>query len=132
VNRCRRVRPLRCRFTSHNILRMKALAELDALLLAVIRDRDRPCHGNDIGREVESRVQRRIAVATLYRALHRLEDAGYLTAHWEAEGAARQPHRGPKRRYYELNQTGLVALSEYMRQFSRRAGVLGWASGSRQ
>ena len=116
--------PQRC--TSHNRPIVKSFSELEAVLLAVIRDRGRPCHGNDIGRELEVRLQKRVPAATLYRALHRLEDGGYLSAHWEADGEG-VSHRGPKRRYYELNSTGVVALSEYVLQFSRRVKALGWA-----
>ena len=124
-------RHLRAVGASHNIPRMKPSAELDAMSLAVIRDRARPCHGTEIGRELEFRMQSRVAAASLYRALHRLEDAGYLTAHWEADRSP-QTHRGPRRRYYEITRTGLVMLTEYVGQFSRRAGILGLKPRSAQ
>jgi DNA-binding PadR family transcriptional regulator len=46
---------------------------------------------------------------TVYPALRRLEDAGYVASHWESEHAAAREGR-PARRYYELTAAGAKAL----------------------
>jgi len=47
---------------------------------------------------------------TVYPALRRLEDAGYLASKWETERAAHAQNR-PRRRYYELTRAGRDALA---------------------
>jgi DNA-binding PadR family transcriptional regulator len=53
---------------------------------------------------------------TVYPALRRLEDAGYLTAAWEKEEVAHAADR-PRRRYYTLTRTGREALSDAVKRF---------------
>jgi PadR family transcriptional regulator len=48
---------------------------------------------------------------TVYPALERLEDLGYVRSHWEAEAVARREAR-PARRYFELTRSGRQALAE--------------------
>ena len=47
---------------------------------------------------------------TVYPALRRLEDAGYLLSKWETERAAYAQNR-PRRKYYELTRAGREALA---------------------
>ncbi len=53
---------------------------------------------------------------TVYPALRRLEEAGYLVSKWEEQSVA-QPEQRPPRKYYELTRTGLEALAEAMARY---------------
>src|SRR5687767_8852165 len=61
---------------------------------------------------------------TVYPILRRLEDTGLLRSHWEAELAARQEGR-PPRRYYELTGGGAELAREALDRYPRLAGVVG-------
>lgn len=52
---------------------------------------------------------------TLYPVLHRLEDAGYIEATWEAEG------RGKPRKYYGITKAGLARLELLRNEWERLA-----------
>jgi PadR family transcriptional regulator len=53
---------------------------------------------------------------TVYPALRRLEEAGYLTSEWEKERVAHAESR-PRRRYYEITRTGRQALAEAVKRY---------------
>ena len=53
---------------------------------------------------------------TVYPALRRLEDAGYLSSQWEEPGVAQAAPR-PARKYYALTGTGKEALAESGKRF---------------
>jgi len=53
---------------------------------------------------------------TVYPALRRLDDAGYLTSAWEKPSISQAEPR-PARRYYELTRTGREALGEALKRF---------------
>jgi PadR family transcriptional regulator PadR len=53
---------------------------------------------------------------TVYPALRRLEDAGYLMSKWENERTAHADNR-PRRKYYELTRAGRDALAAAMKRF---------------
>ena len=53
---------------------------------------------------------------TVYPALRRLEDAGYLVSKWETERAPFAQHR-PRRKYYELTRTGRDALAAALQRY---------------
>jgi len=53
---------------------------------------------------------------TVYPALRRLEEAGYLASKWETERAAYTQNR-PRRRYYELTRAGREALSAAVQRY---------------
>jgi PadR family transcriptional regulator, regulatory protein PadR len=50
---------------------------------------------------------------TVYPVLHRLEDAGYLSASWEAEG------RGVPRKYYAITPAGRERLGILRGEWNR-------------
>lgn len=50
---------------------------------------------------------------TLYPVLHRLEDAGYIAAEWEAEG------RAAPRKYYKLTKAGRARLETLKAEWQR-------------
>jgi DNA-binding PadR family transcriptional regulator len=53
---------------------------------------------------------------TVYPALRRLEDAGFLTSSWEKESVATAEAR-PARKYYVVTRAGRQALAEAARRF---------------
>jgi len=73
-------------------------------------------HGYDIARRIKDDANHRLLTAygTLYRALARLEDMGFLQSRWEdPEVPARE--RRPGRRFYTLTAAGLAAVEEAQR-----------------
>ena len=53
---------------------------------------------------------------TVYPALRRLEEAGYLTSQWEKPSIAQAESR-PPRKYYEMTRAGHEALAEAMKRY---------------
>lgn len=60
-------------------------------------------HGFRIAKELKDREKTRLLTGhgTLYRALARLEESGFLESHWEDPSIAAKEHR-PLRKYYRL------------------------------
>ncbi len=53
---------------------------------------------------------------TVYPALRRLEEAGYLFSKWEKQSIAQEEAR-PPRRYYEMTREGREALAEAVKRY---------------
>ena len=53
---------------------------------------------------------------TVYPALRRLEEAGYLTSKWEKPAIAQAEPR-PQRKYYELTREGRETLAEAVKRY---------------
>jgi len=53
---------------------------------------------------------------TVYPALRRLEEAGYLVSKWEKQSISQADPR-PQRRYYELTRAGREALAEAVKRY---------------
>ena len=53
---------------------------------------------------------------TVYPALRRLEDAGYLASEWEKPSISQSEPR-PPRKYYELTRAGREALAEAVKRY---------------
>ena len=53
---------------------------------------------------------------TVYPALRRLEDVGYLTSKWEKQSISQAEPR-PQRKYYELTRAGREALAEAIKRY---------------
>ena len=53
---------------------------------------------------------------TVYPALRRLEEAGYLASKWEEQSIAQGEPR-PARKYYELTRAGREALAEAVKRY---------------
>jgi PadR family transcriptional regulator, regulatory protein PadR len=53
---------------------------------------------------------------TVYPALRRLEEAGYLTSQWEKPSIAQNEPR-PQRKYYELTKPGREILAEAVKRY---------------
>jgi len=57
-----------------------------------------------------------LASGTVYPALRRLEDAGFVGSKWERPGVAQIEQR-PPRQYYEVTKSGRTALAEARARF---------------
>jgi DNA-binding PadR family transcriptional regulator len=53
---------------------------------------------------------------TVYPALRRLEDAGYLISEWEEQSISQSEPR-PARKYYELTREGRELLAEAVKRY---------------
>jgi len=80
----------------------KGSAEL--LILSMVEDR--PRHGYEIGKLIETRSGGilRFNVASLYPLLYRLEDRGWIAGRWVEKAGQR------RRRYYKLTPAGRKVL----------------------
>lgn len=58
-----------------------------------------------------------LQTGTVYPALRRLDDLGYVHSHWESEKTARKDQR-PARRYYEITKQGSAALEIALQRFA--------------
>jgi PadR family transcriptional regulator len=70
-------------------------------------------HGFRLAKELRdgTHARRLTAYGTLYKALERLERAGYLASRWEDPQLAAADGR-PRRRFYRLTLSGETALAE--------------------
>ncbi|HET6976595.1 MAG TPA: PadR family transcriptional regulator [Pyrinomonadaceae bacterium] len=57
-----------------------------------------------------------LASGTVYPALRRLEDAGFVGSKWESSRIAQAEQR-PPRKYYEVTKAGRTALAEALQRF---------------
>ncbi|HYP26761.1 MAG TPA: PadR family transcriptional regulator [Blastocatellia bacterium] len=57
-----------------------------------------------------------LAGGTVYPALRRLEEAGYLASKWEEQTIAQAAPR-PPRKYYELTRAGQETLAEAVKRY---------------
>jgi len=53
--------------------------------------------------------EKELNVSTLYRALRKMENEGLVTSHWKDGGP------GPKRRVYEITESGKIELDQSIR-----------------
>jgi len=57
-----------------------------------------------------------LQTGTVYPALRRLDDLGFVRSNWESERIARREQR-PARRYYEITKQGSGALATALKRF---------------
>ena len=88
---------------------------LDLLILKALSTGE--LHGLGVSRRIEQMTGGTFAVqpGSLFPALHRLEESGWLTAEWEASENNRRA------KYYKLTKTGRRQLSEATEQWNRVA-----------
>jgi DNA-binding PadR family transcriptional regulator len=63
-----------------------------------------------------------LQTGTVYPALRRLDDLGFVRSRWESEKVARREQR-PARRYYEITRQGTAALEIAVKRFEGLARV---------
>ncbi|WP_141703863.1 helix-turn-helix transcriptional regulator [Planobispora rosea] len=91
---------------------------MDALLLSVLESE--PLHGYAIIEALQERSGGTLTVptGTVYPALRRLEQAGYLASEWATVG-------GRKRRTYRLTSAGRTALAGERSAWQRFTSAIG-------
>ena len=79
-----------------------------------------PAHGYAVARWVQAATNDALAVGegTLYPALHRLEERGWITARWGASENNRQA------KFYELSRKGRAQLREETANWRRYAAAI--------
>ena len=92
---------------------------LDLLILQVVSLE--PLHGYAIAQRLKqmSRDVVRVTQGTLYPALHRLENRGYLTADWKASDTGRDA------KFYRLTRKGRAHLDEQAASWERLTTAIG-------
>jgi PadR family transcriptional regulator len=90
---------------------------LDLLLLAVLSDGAK--HGYAVIEDLKLRSDEAfdLPAGTVYPALHRLEQAGYLSSDWSVV-------QGRRRRTYRLTDKGQGALGEERRTWGKFSGAV--------
>jgi len=88
---------------------------LDLLILKALSTGE--LHGLGVSRRIEQMTGGTFAVqpGSLFPALHRLEESGWLTAEWEASENNRRA------KYYKLTKAGKRQLGEAAEQWNRIA-----------
>ena len=84
-----------------------------------------PQHGQGIARAIVQQSEAVLLVdhGTLYPALQRLEDKGWITAAWGVSSNNR------KARFYTLTKSGRKHLTQQASQWRRLAGAIGRVLG---
>jgi transcriptional regulator len=82
-----------------------------------------PLHGMGIARRVEQVTKGafRVKAGSLFPALHRMEQAGWLESHWGETDTKRRA------KYYQLTRAGRRQLREETNEWSRIAVAIGLA-----
>ena len=94
---------------------------LDLLILKALASQE--LHGLGVSRRIFDITRRTFDVqpGSLFPALHRLEEAGWLASIWKASENNRRA------KYYRLTRTGLRQLGQETKQWSRVASAITWA-----
>lgn len=79
-----------------------------------------PAHGYAVARWIEQATNDALAIGegTLYPALHRLEERGWITASWGASENNRQA------KFYSLTKAGRKQLAEETKNWERMAAAV--------
>ncbi|WP_372366383.1 PadR family transcriptional regulator [Candidatus Uabimicrobium sp. HlEnr_7] len=95
----------------HKIKKELVAASSESIILSLLTNGS--SYGYEIIQKVKSLSDGQInwTDGMLYPVLHRLEHKGYIKSFWKQ-------HEKRKRKYYELNEEGKKALSEYQQQWS--------------
>ena len=93
---------------------------LDLMVLKTL-DAMGPLHGYGIARRIEQVVQGMLALnqGTIYPALLRLEQKGWIASHW---GTSENNRRA---RFYEMTRAGKKQLAVETENWERISGVVG-------
>lgn len=101
---------------------------LETMILSILERGE--SHGFEILRrlEEEGRGALRLKEGTLYPALYRLEEAGFVKAQWETEAGGR---RGPRRRIYHITTAGKRELAKQREAWVHFTSIIGQIVGSK-
>jgi transcriptional regulator len=101
----------------------KLKGHLDFLVLSVLADN--PLHGYAVIEQLRERSAEAIDVpeGTLYPALHRLENAGLITATWSEV-------KGRRRKSYRLAEAGRRQLTQERRSWTQFTAAVAAVTGA--
>jgi transcriptional regulator len=96
---------------------------LDLLILRIVAMGAN--HGYAIGQRIQqiSRDVLQVQQGSLYPALHRLENRGFLTAEWKETGTGREA------KFYRLTAQGKKQLKDETASWTRLTGAIGLILG---
>ncbi len=85
---------------------------IDIILLILISYK--PMYGYELGKEIKSTTGEyyELGEGTMYLALKRLEDKGFISSYWE-----KIPQKNMKRKYYKLTNEGQFELELKLRSW---------------
>jgi transcriptional regulator len=91
-----------------------------ALMILTTLDVLGPLHGYGVARRIEETSKNRLALnyGTLYPALLKLEQEGFITAEW------RQSENNRRAKFYSLTRLGRRALARETEQWERLSGAI--------
>ena len=94
----------------------------------ITRGRDKEFHGYEIAKHLSAAGDAKLLVAygTLYRALGRLEEMGFLESRWEDPQISADENR-PRRRMYTLTALGATVVSDATKASKAKARKPKWA-----
>lgn len=97
---------------------------LDMLILKIVMLE--PIHGYGISQRIKqiSRDVFQVQQGSLYPALHRLEDRGWLHAEWRATGTGREA------KFYTVTKKGRRQLEAEMRNWAQVSGAVALILGT--
>lgn len=77
-------------------------------------------YGYQLSKEMERRSEDAFHVkeGTLYPALKKLEEQGYIDSYWQDQ------EKGPARKYYRITKDGKDALRQKSKEWNRFVGVM--------
>lgn len=95
---------------------------LETMILAVLEKG--AGHGFDILKRLEQAGcgELRLKEGSLYPALYRLEEAGFIKGDWEGEN---ERPRGPRRRVYHVNKKGKKELAKRREDWTSFVSIVG-------
>lgn len=99
----------------------KLRGHLEIMVLSSLKQGE--AHGLEIVKRLEAAGSGALKLkeGSLYPALYRLEQAGYVKAQWEGEGSGR---RGARRRLYNLTAKGKRQLAQGQQEWTEFVTVM--------
>ncbi len=85
------------------------LGEFEELILTMVGILGEDAYGNEIVKEIKSRLNREVNLSAAHITLYRLEDKGLVKSDMKGATATRG---GRRKRYFQITNTGLAVLQE--------------------
>jgi DNA-binding PadR family transcriptional regulator len=100
-----------------------AIGELEQLMLLAILQLGDDAYGVTIAGVLREKAGRKLAMATVYTTLERLEAKGFLTS---SLGEPTAERGGKRKRYFRVNAAGERAVRESLTALHALTAGLGW------
>lgn len=103
------------------------LSDLEVLALAAVMQLGPEAYGVSIREEIRERTGRSVSVGSLYKAIHRLEERGYVST---VVGEPTAVRGGRAKKHVQLEPAGRAALEESVRALGQMLSGLGMDLGA--